>query len=87
MRSLVALRPLQILRLVEIPCGIEPDRPDQPRGGKIGIVKISSRHNGAGQVGATEQRACQQCTGEIGLDQRGTRGQRAKGPPRARSRL
>src|SRR5258705_6215999 len=69
-RSLVALRPLQILRLVEIPRSFEPDRPDQPCGDKIGIVEISSRHNGAGQIGATEQRAGQRCTSEVGLHQR-----------------
>src|SRR5215470_995113 len=71
LRSLVALRPLQILRLVEIPRCLEPDWLDQPRGNKIGIIEIGSCHNGAGQVRTPQQRASQRRTREVSLDQRG----------------
>src|SRR5690349_16789291 len=63
--SLLAQEPIDVLGLVEVLGGIEPDRVDQSRRGEVCAIEIGAIDYDAGEDRPSQGGAPQRCIGEI----------------------
>src|SRR5919204_334980 len=64
-KTLLAQEPVEVLRLVEVLGGIEPNRIDQSRRGEVGAIEIGTIDCDAGEDRAAQGSAPQRRIGEI----------------------
>src|ERR671923_2616095 len=69
-KTLLAQEPVEVLRLVEVLGGIEPNRIDQSRRGEVRAIEIGAIDYDAGEDRAAQSRAPQRRIGEVRILER-----------------